>query len=73
LVTYIKFALTLKMPNINKKLENILFMGYGPLSSFRSKIDLAFALGILDKYQHEDKIVVRSMAALHSSFSRYPD
>jgi len=61
LETYIRNAVTLKMPNIHKKLEKTLFEGYGPLSTFRSKIDLAYALEIFYEEQHDDAQSIRKI------------
>jgi DNA-binding MltR family transcriptional regulator len=36
-----------------------LFDGYGPLSSFSAKIDLSYALQILNKDQYDDLTVIR--------------
>jgi DNA-binding MltR family transcriptional regulator len=59
---YIKIALSLKMPNIaHKKLEKTLFEGYGPLSTLRAKIDLAYALGLFNEKQHDDAQSIRKI------------
>lgn len=42
-------ALRLKMVNLNADLRKRLFKGYGPLSSFSARIDIAYALGMLSK------------------------
>ncbi len=62
LENYIKMALSLRMPNIaHKKLEKTLFEGYGPLSSLRAKIDLAYALEIFNEGQHDDAQSIRKI------------
>lgn len=37
------------MPSINAKLRKGIFNGYGPLASFSARIDVAYALGIIDQ------------------------
>ena len=44
----LEFALLTKMRKLNRKLEDELFTGYGPLSSLSAKIALAYALELID-------------------------
>jgi DNA-binding MltR family transcriptional regulator len=56
---HLRIALAAKMPNTNSRVEKILFEGYGPLATFRSKIDVAFALGIFTDKQTKDAHNIR--------------
>jgi hypothetical protein len=58
---YIRIALCLKLPNMDRHMEGILFEGYGPLSSLRSKIDIALALDILTDALHRDAQTIRKI------------
>lgn len=39
---------------LNPSTHNVLFNGYGPLSTFSAKIDVAFAIGVLSATEHAD-------------------
>lgn len=41
---HLRAAMAVKMPNMNSRLEQILFEGYAPLATFKSKIDVSLAL-----------------------------
>jgi DNA-binding MltR family transcriptional regulator len=47
-------ALLSRMRPLNKSLERRLFEGYGPLSSWSSRIDMAFALGVVSGEIRDD-------------------
>lgn len=42
-----------KMVNLKNDVRDKLFTGYGPLASFSAKIDMAFALGLIDAEQRK--------------------
>ena len=50
-----------RMPQLNRAMHDKLFQGYGPLSSFSAKIDVAFALALLDKRTHAKLSIVRKI------------
>jgi len=52
-------ALLTKMRPLSGEMKKRLFDGYGPLSSFAAKIDLSYALQIINKAQYDDLTVVR--------------
>ena len=52
-------ALLTKMRPLSGEMKKRLFDGYGPLSSFSAKIDLSYALQILNKDQYDDLTVIR--------------
>lgn len=58
---HLRAAMAVKMPNINNRVGKVLFEGYGPLATFRSKIDLAYALAILTKEQFDDAHNIRKI------------
>jgi DNA-binding MltR family transcriptional regulator len=47
------------MRPLSGEMKKRLFDGYGPLSSFSAKIDLSYALQILNKDQYDDLTVIR--------------
>src|SRR5882672_1665762 len=51
---------TLMRP-LNSKLDKSLFTGYGPLSTFSSKIDMAYALGIISSDVHREMNKIREI------------
>jgi DNA-binding MltR family transcriptional regulator len=59
--TALKMALLEKMRPISKRLKARLFDGYGPLSTFSAKIDMAFAFSILDEDLYADLQVIRQV------------
>src|SRR5205807_1537995 len=52
-------ALLTKMRPLSGEMKKRLFDGYGPLSSFAAKIDLSYALQIINKAQYDDLTVIR--------------
>src|SRR6202171_251112 len=52
-------ALLTKMRPLSGEMRKRLFDGYGPLSSFSAKIDLSYALQIINKDQYDDLTVIR--------------
>jgi DNA-binding MltR family transcriptional regulator len=52
-------ALLTKMRPLSGEMKKRLFDGYGPLSSFSAKIDLSYALQIINKDQYDDLTVIR--------------
>ena len=52
-------ALITKMRALSRTMHKRLFDGYGPLSSFSGKIDVAYALGIVTKETYEDLTIIR--------------
>lgn len=67
----------LMMP-LSKKLNERLFEGYGPLSSFSAKVDVAFALKVISEEAYRELTLVRKIRnELAHSFEdisfRHPD
>lgn len=54
-------ALLTKMRLLNGKMYKRLFDGYGPLSSFSGKIDMAYALQIITKETYDDLTTIRRL------------
>lgn len=54
-------ALLTKMRSLSRKLTDSIFSGYGPLSSFAAKIDLAFAFELIDEPTHERLTAARKI------------
>jgi hypothetical protein len=54
-------ALLTKMRPLSGEMKKRLFEGYGPLSSFSAKIDLSFALQVIDTQARSDLTVVRKI------------
>jgi mannitol operon repressor len=52
-------AILTKMRALSGEMKKRLFDGYGPLSSFSAKIDLSYALQIINKDQYDDLTVIR--------------
>jgi DNA-binding MltR family transcriptional regulator len=52
-------ALLTKMRPLSGEMKKRLFDGYGPLGSFSAKIDLSYALQIINKDQYDDLTVIR--------------
>lgn len=53
--------LALYMPNLSNRLREKLFRGYGPLSSFSAKIDMAYALDLIPDVLRRDLHVIREI------------
>jgi DNA-binding MltR family transcriptional regulator len=47
-------AIQTKMRELSRDMKDRLFDGYGPLSNFAAKIDVAFALGVIEKDIYDD-------------------
>jgi DNA-binding MltR family transcriptional regulator len=54
-------AILEKMRPISQRLRITLFEGYGPLASFSAKIDIAFALSIIDEAMYADLKVIKEI------------
>jgi len=63
--TALELALIEKMRPLSGKLKKRLFEGYGPLSSFSSRIDVAYALSIISQDVFDDLKIISFIA--HSS------
>ena len=50
-----------KMVGINREMKDALFKNYGPLSGFKAKIDICFALGLIEREHWKKLDVVRSI------------
>jgi DNA-binding MltR family transcriptional regulator len=57
-------ALLARMDKPNRDLRDSLFEGYGPLSSFKAKIDVAFAFGIVDSTIYRKLNAIRKVRNL---------
>ena len=53
--------LSMYMPNLSNRLREKLFNGYGPLSSFSAKIDVAYALDLIPESLRRDLHVIREI------------
>jgi len=51
--------IALRMPNLSNTLKEQLFTGYGPLSSFSARIDIAFALDLIPANLRRDLHAIR--------------
>jgi DNA-binding MltR family transcriptional regulator len=58
-----------RMPSINTRLRKSIFTGYGPLSTFSARIDVAFSLGIFEEAVFKRLHAVR---ALRNSLAHSP-
>jgi hypothetical protein len=54
-------SLKAAMRPLNKYMEERIFEGYGPLSSFSAKIDMAFAMDIITKHVFDELNKIRKM------------
>jgi len=54
-------ALLGKMHSLNREMRDRLFTGYGPLSSLSAKIDVGFALALLDRVDYDRLTVLRKI------------
>jgi DNA-binding MltR family transcriptional regulator len=54
-------ALLTKMRRLSGEMHKRLFDGYGPLSSFSGKIDVAYALQIITKEKYDDLTTIRKL------------
>lgn len=54
-------ALLTKMRPLSREMDKGLFDGYGPLSSFSGKIDMAYALQIITKETYNDLTTIRRL------------
>jgi DNA-binding MltR family transcriptional regulator len=54
-------ALKVIMRPLNSEMRSRLFDGYGPLSSFSSKVDLAYALNITTDNVHANLVIIKSI------------
>ncbi len=54
-------ALLTKMRPLSATMKRRLFDGYGPLSSFSAKIDLSYALQLIDKKTSDDLTIIRKI------------
>jgi hypothetical protein len=51
-------AIKIKMHPLTNSLNKRLFEGYGPLSTFAAKIDIAFALDTISKRDYEELVKI---------------
>lgn len=65
----LQWQIEMSMPKLTKKLSARIFTGFGPLSSYSAKIDVAVAMGILDADLAKDLHVFRQIrnAFAHST------
>ena len=52
-------ALTIRMVQLNREMRDKLFGEYGTLRNFSAKIDLAFALGLVDRQNYKSLTAIR--------------
>jgi DNA-binding MltR family transcriptional regulator len=75
--TALKVALLSKMRPLSNKAKENLFEGYGPLASFAAKIDVAYALSVLDDGIYADLKVIKQIrnkfAHPEGSIKQVPD
>jgi hypothetical protein len=58
---WLRGALLAHMQGISNTLKEDIFSGYGPLSSFSAKIDVAYALGIVPQSLHQDMKAIKGI------------
>jgi DNA-binding MltR family transcriptional regulator len=58
---YLRAALLSRMRPLSKTVEARLFEGYGPLSSFSSRIDIAFALDVVSHQIRDDMNTIKKI------------
>ncbi len=58
---WLQYAIKAKMRHLTKTQEDRIFSGYGPISSFRAKIDVGYALGIFDITTMNDLNAIREI------------
>lgn len=58
---YLSRLLANSMPNISNSLRSTLFSGYGPLSNFSAKIDIAYAFGHINANLKRDLHAIRGI------------
>lgn len=59
-----------RFPNLSNTLREKLFTGYGPLSSFSVRIDIALAFGIIDSEMKSDLDAIRQ---IRNAFAHSPE
>lgn len=64
-------ALLLKMRPLSRRMRDRLFSGYGPLSSLSAKIDLAFALQLLDSASYDRATTGRQIRNLFAHVDQW--
>ena len=58
-----------KFVELNRELQKNIFDGYGPLSTFSAKIDIAFALGL---YDEENRKGLHKIRRIRNEFAHAP-
>ena len=58
-----------KFVELNRELQKKIFDGYGPLSTFSAKIDIAFALGL---YDEENRKGLHKIRRIRNEFAHAP-
>ena len=58
------------MPNLSNRTKETLFKGYGPLATFSSKIDIAYALDLITD---QDRTVLVAIKKIRNAFAHSDD
>lgn len=66
----LRWLLEEAMPHLSKTLRDKIFEGFGPLSSFSARIDVAFAFGLIDGDLRAD---LHKMRDLRNAFAHSPE
>ncbi|MBO0347509.1 hypothetical protein J0X15_19925 [Roseibium sp. CAU 1637] len=66
LETSLTQLIELYMQKKNRDLRDKIFRGYGPLSTFSSKIDVAFAFGLINS---EDRLILDTVRSIRNAFA----
>jgi len=52
------------LPNLSRRMRERLFEGYGALGNFAPRLDMAFAMGLIDEKLREDMVHIKDMRNL---------
>jgi hypothetical protein len=70
LADFLRRLLTAAMVPISGSFSKSIFRGYGPLSTFSARIDLAYAFALIDEETHHDLHVIRDV---RNNFAHPPE
>ncbi len=61
LAEYLEHGISAKFRNISRRLRDKIFEGYGPLSTFASRVDLAYALDVISEPVYKDLLIIKTI------------
>lgn len=67
---WVASAIKTKMRSLGNTMDERLFRGYGPLSTFAAKIDIGYALNLFGQETHND---LRALKDIRNAFAHTPD